>query len=111
MQATAPDRWTINGKSYPDTETIPLVQGRRYRLRFNNKSKDDHPVHLHRHTFELRSLPAHPDIRGIMKDVVLVDAGSETQVEFVADNPGLTLFHCHQQDHMDNGFMMLFRYS
>ena len=107
----APDRWTINGKSFPDAETIALTHGRRYRLRFNNKSKDDHPVHLHRHTFELRSLPAHPDLRGIMKDVVLVDAGTETQVEFVANNPGLTLFHCHQQDHMDNGFMMLFRYA
>lgn len=107
----APDHWTINGKSYPDTEIIALTHGQRYRLRFDNKSKDDHPVHLHRHTFELCSLPTHPDIRGIMKDVVLVDAGTETQVEFVANNPGLTLFHCHQQDHMDNGFMMLFRYA
>jgi FtsP/CotA-like multicopper oxidase with cupredoxin domain len=50
-------------------------------------------------------------MRGVMKDVVLVDANTETAVEFTANNPGLTLFHCHQQDHMDNGFMMLFRYA
>jgi FtsP/CotA-like multicopper oxidase with cupredoxin domain len=48
---------------------------------------------------------------GIVKDVVLVDAGTQVDVEFTADNPGLTLFHCHQQDHMDMGFMMLFRYA
>jgi len=35
----------------------------------------------------------------------------ETWIEFTADDPGLTLFHCHQQDHMDMGFMMLFRYA
>jgi FtsP/CotA-like multicopper oxidase with cupredoxin domain len=28
-------------------------------------------------------------------------------VEFVANNPGPTLFHCHQQLHMDYGFMTL----
>ena len=34
----------------------------------------------------------------------------EAEVDFVADNPGLTLFHCHQQLHMDYGFMTLFDY-
>ncbi len=29
---------------------------------------------------------------------------------FSADNPGMTLFHCHQQLHMDFGFMTLFDY-
>ena len=29
----------------------------------------------------------------------------ELEFDFVADNPGLTLFHCHQQLHMDFGFM------
>jgi FtsP/CotA-like multicopper oxidase with cupredoxin domain len=43
--------------------------------------------------------------------VILVDAKSEVEVEFTADNPGSTLFHCHQQNHMDMGFMMLFRYA
>ena len=107
----APDHWMINGKSYPDTETIALTRGQRYRFIFKNPTSDDHPVHLHRHSFELRSLPRNPDTRGILKDVVLVEAKSEVEVEFTADNPGLTLFHCHQQNHMDEGFMMLFRYA
>jgi FtsP/CotA-like multicopper oxidase with cupredoxin domain len=30
----------------------------------------------------------------------------ELEVDFVADNPRLTRFHCHQQLHMDFGFMV-----
>ena len=106
----APDHWMINGKSWPNTETIPLTRGQRYRLKFKNHSTDDHPVHLHRHNFEIRSLPKNPQTQGVIKDVVLVEAGTDVDVEFTANNPGSTLFHCHQQNHMDEGFMMLFRY-
>jgi FtsP/CotA-like multicopper oxidase with cupredoxin domain len=104
------DRWTINGKSFPHTDTIVLRQGQRYRLQFKNESADDHPVHLHRHIFELRRI-AGRETHGVFKDTVLVDAHTQTDVEFIADDPGMTLFHCHQQDHMDMGFMMLFRYA
>ncbi|HTH52535.1 MAG TPA: multicopper oxidase family protein [Edaphobacter sp.] len=106
----AMDRWMINGKSFPDTDMVPLKFGQQYRLIFKNKSLDDHPVHLHRHTFEIRSLAGKPT-SGIRKDTVLVKAGTEAEVVFTANAPGLTLFHCHQQDHMDMGFMMLFRCS
>jgi FtsP/CotA-like multicopper oxidase with cupredoxin domain len=68
-------------------------------------------VHLHRHTFEIRRIEDSPEIAGVRKDVVLVHAGGTVEVEFVADNPGKTLFHCHQQDHMDRGFMMVFNYA
>jgi FtsP/CotA-like multicopper oxidase with cupredoxin domain len=104
------DYWTINGKSYPKTETITLREGKRYRLMMRNKSADDHPVHLHRHTFEVTSMDGKP-MSGLRKDVIVVPANSTAEVDFVAMNPGATLFHCHQQSHMDFGFMMLFRYS
>jgi FtsP/CotA-like multicopper oxidase with cupredoxin domain len=116
----AMEGWTINGKSFPETSVAPLRQGERYRLQFINRSVDDHPLHLHRHSFELRSLGAplrgaqnagRKRIRGLIKDVVLVDSQTQTEVEFTADNPGATLFHCHQQNHMDLGFMMLFNYA
>jgi FtsP/CotA-like multicopper oxidase with cupredoxin domain len=47
----------------------------------------------------------------VLKDVVLVEAQTRTEVEFTADNPGATLFHCHQQNHMDLGFMMVLNYA
>jgi FtsP/CotA-like multicopper oxidase with cupredoxin domain len=107
----AMDHWTINGKSYPETVGPTLTAGQRYRLAFNNRSTNDHPVHLHRHSFELHRLPGHPEVHGILKDTILVDAGTQVEVEFIANDPGPTLFHCHQQNHMDAGFMMLFRYA
>lgn len=103
--------WRINGKSYPHTDEPALKAGQRYRLVLKNLSMDDHPMHLHRHTFEVRQVDGSPELHGLNKDVVLVPAKSTAEVEFVANNPGRTLFHCHQQDHMDRGFMMVFRYA
>jgi Multicopper oxidase len=51
-------------------------------------------MHLHRHTFEVRQLEGHLEMYGLRKDVVLIRAKSIAEVEFVADNPGKTLFHC-----------------
>ena len=48
------NRWTINGKSWSDTNPLFTVQqGKRYRLVMDNHSGDEHPVHTHRHTFEI----------------------------------------------------------
>jgi FtsP/CotA-like multicopper oxidase with cupredoxin domain len=107
----AEEQWLINGKSYPHTDEPVLTAGQRYRLVMHNKSTDDHPIHLHRHTFELRRISNSPELSGIFKDVVLAPAGFTTEIEFTANHPGRTLFHCHQQDHMDRGFMMVFRYA
>jgi FtsP/CotA-like multicopper oxidase with cupredoxin domain len=104
------DYWTINGKSFPKTDTVTLTEGKRYRLAMTNKSMDDHPIHLHRHTFEVTNLEGR-GLSGLEKDMVVVKAGTSAAVDFTAKNPGPTLFHCHQQTHMDFGFMMLFRYA
>jgi FtsP/CotA-like multicopper oxidase with cupredoxin domain len=104
------DHWTINGKEYPKTDPIFVRENRRYRLRFDNQSDDDHPVHLHRHSFELRTV-AGTSTAGVIKDVVVVPHRKMVEVEFVANNPGPTLFHCHQQLHMDFGFRALLRYA
>lgn len=109
------NRWTINEVAYPMSNQIApasfhLKQGKRYRLRMRNASDDIHPVHLHRHSFELTNLAGTPTA-GVMKDVVMLGGYQQLVVDFVADNPGLTLFHCHQQLHMDFGFMTLFDYA
>ena len=106
--------WTINGVAYPmSNEMAPaafhLKPGQRYRIHMRNASDDIHPIHLHRHSFELTSL-AGTHTAGVMKDVIMLGGYQEAAVDFVADNPGLTLFHCHQQLHMDFGFMTLFDY-
>jgi FtsP/CotA-like multicopper oxidase with cupredoxin domain len=104
------DKWTINGKSFPKTDPIRVKANTRYRLVFDNRSNEAHPVHLHRHTFELVKIAGVPT-SGVFKDVVVVGAKSQTEVDLIANNPGLTLFHCHQQMHMDFGFMTLMEYA
>jgi FtsP/CotA-like multicopper oxidase with cupredoxin domain len=103
-------RWTVNGKSYPDTPVFKVKAGKRYRLDFVNSSGEWHPLHLHRHSFEVVSI-AGKQCSGLMKDVVNIAPYSSMKVDFVADNPGKTLFHCHQQLHMDYGFMQLIDYE
>jgi FtsP/CotA-like multicopper oxidase with cupredoxin domain len=103
------DKWTINGKSYPKTDPIRVKRGGRYRLVFDNRSDEAHPLHLHRHTFELVNIAGVPT-SGVRKDVVVVPAKKVVEVDFVANHPGKTLFHCHQQMHMDYGFMCLMEY-
>ena len=104
------DHWTINGKSFPKTDPIRVRANSRYRLRFDNQSDEAHPIHLHRHSFELTRF-AGKATSGVMKDVVLVPARKQVEVDFTADNPGPTLFHCHQQLHMDYGFMTMVQYG
>jgi FtsP/CotA-like multicopper oxidase with cupredoxin domain len=104
------DHWTINGKSFPKTDPIRVRANSRYRLRFDNQSDDAHPVHLHRHTFEITNF-AGKATSGVMKDVVVIPARKQVEVDFTADNPGPTLFHCHQQLHMDFGFMTMIQYA
>jgi FtsP/CotA-like multicopper oxidase with cupredoxin domain len=109
------NRWTINGVAYPMTgettsASFHLKQGKRYRIRMRNASDDIHPIHLHRHSFELTKISGKSSA-GIFKDVVMLGGYQEAEIDFIADNPGLTLFHCHQQLHMDFGFMSLFDYA
>ncbi len=103
-------RWTINGKSFPQTDVLKVRRERRYRLMFDNQSAMAHPVHLHRHTFELSRIAGKPT-SGVRKDVVLVPAWRQVEVELMAHNPGASLFHCHHQHHMDMGFMALMQYE
>jgi len=108
------NQWTVNGIAYPDSQMMAdpqfhLKEGKRYRIRMRNASDDIHPIHLHRHSFELVRI-AGQQTSGVIKDVVMLGGYQEAEVDFIADNPGMTLFHCHQQLHMDFGFMSLFDY-
>jgi FtsP/CotA-like multicopper oxidase with cupredoxin domain len=106
------NQWTINGTAFSMEKMQPLYKiqrGKRYRIKLRNGSDDIHPMHLHRHSFELTRVAGKPTA-GVIKDVVMLGGYQEVEFDFVADNPGRTLFHCHQQLHMDYGLMALFDY-
>jgi len=102
--------WLVNGKQYPHDREFVLKEGTRYRIIFHNRTDDSHPLHLHRHQFELAEIGGKPT-GGIIKDTVVVPLYGRAAVDLVADQPGLTFFHCHIQQHMDYGFKALFRYA
>lgn len=103
--------WTLNGAPFSMNTNQPVTDieaDKRYRLRFRNATDDIHPIHLHRHTFELTNIAGTPT-SGLAKDVVMLGGYQTLEADFTADQPGLSLLHCHQQLHMDYGFMTLLR--
>jgi FtsP/CotA-like multicopper oxidase with cupredoxin domain len=104
------DTWTINGDAWPNVKPMMVEEGKRYRMLFRNASGDQHPMHLHRHSFEVTKIGDKPT-SGLIKDVVNVMPLQTVAVDFIADNPGDSLMHCHQQLHMDYGFMQIVKYK
>ena len=93
--------WTINGRTYEDTDPLTIKQGQATRLRVRNHSMMPHPVHVHGHTFQIG--PAGGS--GPRKDTVLVPAMGAVEVDLSADNPGQWMVHCHNAYHAQAGMM------
>jgi len=102
--------FTVNGKVGPHDREFVLEKGTRYRLTFHNRTDDAHPLHLHRHQLEIAEIYG-KQTSGVIKDTVVVPTYGRASVDFTADQPGPTLFHCHIQHHMDYGFRALLRYA
>lgn len=104
-------RWTINGRAHeaeehrPD-EVLPVRRGEKVRLVMENRTTMFHPMHLHGHTFQLdrRGAP------GPRKDSLVVRPGQRSVIDFVADNPGQWMLHCHNLYHQVGGMMALVSY-
>lgn len=99
-------RWTINGQTYDPARGLPVRQGQATRLRFVNRTRMFHPMHLHGHTFQVRGASG----TGPRKDTVLVLPSRTVEVDFVADNPGQWLTHCHNVYHGEAGMMTVVSY-
>jgi len=98
--------WAINGKTHPHVDPIAVGAGQRYRLVLDNQSADPHPIHLHRHQFEMVRFDGRPT-SGVIKDTVVVPAWRQVEVDVLDTRRGPSLLHCHQQFHMDMGFMTI----
>ncbi len=97
--------FTFNGRAGPYTKPMLTQLGSRVRLRFLNLSAmDAHPIHLHGHTFWITGTEAGriPDTAWIPSNNVLVGVGQTRDVEFIANNPGDWMLHCHILHHMMN---------
>lgn len=108
----APDTFFMNGKSWPEAEPLRVRQGERVRIRLINAgSMSTHPMHLHGQSFRVVAIDGNRLETPIVRDVVPVSPGERYDIEFVADNPGVWLFHCHELHHMDAGMAALVHYA
>ena len=64
MDGGHPNFFTINGKAYPETETIDLKVGERLLVRFiGSNNKAIHPMHIHGEPFQNNATEGHPQRR------------------------------------------------
>lgn len=95
---------TMNGKSGPATTPLIVKRGERVRLRFVNMGMDHHPIHLHGNQFVVTGTEA-GRAGGpftFFENTVIVGVAQSRDVEFVANNPGDWMLHCHLPHHMMN---------
>ncbi len=94
----------LNGKSGPAPTPLVVRQGSRVRIRFVNLGMDHHPMHLHGHTFYITGTEGGriPETAWWPGNTVLVGVAQAREIEFVANNPGDWMLHCHLPHHMMN---------
>jgi len=105
--------YTINGKTFPNTEPLKVRKGDTVKVRLVNQSKtDDHPMHLHGHFFQVLSKNGTP-LSGspLVKDTLNLKPGEEYVVAFEADNEGNWMFHCHDLHHASAGMVTELNYE
>ena len=95
---------TFNGKSGPAITPLIVRLGDRVRIRLINLGMDHHPIHLHGHTFWVTGTEAgrRPRASWDPENTVLVGVAQARDIEFVANNPGDWMLHCHLPHHMMN---------
>ncbi len=95
---------TINGRSGPAVTPLIVRQGDRVRIRFINLGMDHHPMHVHGHTFQVTGTEGGriPEAAWWPGNTVLVGVAQARNIEFVANNPGDWMLHCHLPHHMMN---------
>jgi hypothetical protein len=97
--------FTLNGRSAPYITPLVVRLGSRVRIRLVNMSAiDHHPMHLHGHSFWITGSEAGriPETAWIPSNNVLVGVAQARDVEFIANNPGDWVLHCHMFHHMMN---------
>ena len=105
MEGLFPNFFTINGKSYPSTETVNAKVGDRLLVRFiGTNSAFIHPMHIHGGPFTIVATDGNPvpAAAQLQKDTVDVGPGERYDVIWTARQPGKWLIHCHINHHITN---------
>ncbi|KAF2673663.1 multicopper oxidase [Microthyrium microscopicum] len=104
-----------------NTNAYILEKGQVIEVIINNQDPGKHPVHLHGHNFQVVAreaadtgdAPANLTDAGtpglpMRRDTITLWPTSYARVRFIADNPGVWLFHCHIEWHTISGLIATF---
>jgi FtsP/CotA-like multicopper oxidase with cupredoxin domain len=103
------DGWKINGQRYPDTVPLDIYPGERVRVSLHNLSGEDHPMHLHGHSFQVVGIQGQL-VDGPIKDTLTVRPDETYDIVFSANNPSAWLYHCHNLAHVGGGMTVELHY-
>lgn len=105
MEGALPNYFTINGKAYPETDTVDMKVGETIKLRFIGTNNNFvHPMHVHGGPFTVVARDGNtiePSAR-FEADTVNVGPGQRYDVIWKARKPGKWLVHCHIPHHTAN---------
>jgi len=102
-------QWELNGKAWPDPETLTANRGELQKVRIVNDSGQLHPIHLHGQFFQLISRNDQPIDEGHYRDTVLMSAFETIEIVIAPYDVGTWLLHCHIQLHAEYGMAMLYK--
>ncbi|KAJ3317442.1 ferroxidase fet3 [Boothiomyces sp. JEL0866] len=105
-------------KAYgPRTQAQILQNGQVVEIVISNNDGGNHPFHLHGHKFQVVATgdgaydPASATFTATnptRRDTVIARGGGYAVIRFRADNPGIWLFHCHIEWHLQAGLAAIF---
>ena len=105
MEGGLPNFFTINGKSFPATETVRMNVGQTLKVRFvGSHTTAIHPMHIHGGPFQVAAVDGEtlPKTARYLADTVNVGPGQRYDVLWKAQMPGKWLLHCHIPHHTTN---------
>lgn len=100
--------WHINGKAIFEERNITIEEGQVIRFTFENQTMMHHPMHLHGHFFRVLNASG---ASSPWKHTVDVPPHSSRTIEFMANEPGEWMLHCHNLYHMKTGMARVVKYS
>jgi FtsP/CotA-like multicopper oxidase with cupredoxin domain len=100
--------WHINGKAIHEERTLTINEGDVVRFTFVNNTMMHHPMHLHGHFFRVLNASAE---KSPLKHTVDVPPHGTRTIEFLANEPGEWMLHCHNLYHMKTGMARVVKYS
>jgi len=105
MDGGLPNFFTINGKSYPATDTLRVKVGQKIKFRFIGTNNNFiHPMHMHGGPFTVVARDGIPlsSTAQFQADVINVGPGQRYDVIWPAREPGKWILHCHIPHHTLN---------